>query len=147
MSIVRGQHWSLSGIFPRETSEEQPVKSAMAAWILLSAIGVAIIALPDDDRRLVSLSEAHGLSALDAAGIGFLLAGWLVFVGALVRRRGTIVARLQGDRHVIVLPFVAGVGIGLVVASVASEFDGWWVVGAGLLIVVQLWLAMTSHSQ
>lgn len=45
------------------------VARGLAVWIILSAIGVVLLSLPDADQRLFSLSRDHGVSALDAVGI------------------------------------------------------------------------------
>lgn len=117
------------------------MRVALAIWLMLSFIGGVIVALPDDGQRLISFSDAHGPSPLDAIGIAFLIVGWLVFVAALARRHLLLYSRLFTNRQGLIAPFIIGLGAGLTIASVASDFSGWWIVGALLLFSVQLWLA------
>jgi hypothetical protein len=105
-------------------------------WLLWSAAGVVVIALPDRGPRLVSLSAAHGPSLLDAVGILLLLAGtagpwWFIW-----RRRSRLDAVAAAGRRVLLV--ASGVGAGLLVASVLGDFTAWWAVGAGILTAVQV---------
>jgi hypothetical protein len=115
----------------------------LAAFALVSAAGVAVIALPDSGQRL-EISDAHGPGMLDAAGIVLLLAGSAILWGYLWSVRASLVRSPSRLRSAWV--FGAGLGTGLVLASVAGDFGGWWAVGAGLLIVVQLSLFATAKS-
>ena len=119
------------------------MRAALVVWAACSAVGVAIVALPDDGPRIVSFSEAHGPSALDALGIGFLLVGWAAFVAALWRRRERVAAR-AGTGWALGGPFALGLGAGLVIASAASDYPHWWVVGASVLLVVQVLAAYAA---
>ncbi len=113
------------------------MRRALIFWAVCSAIGAAIIALPDDGPRLISFSEAHGPSALDAFGICFLLVGWAAFLAAIWRRRGRVAARAP-LRWVGGCAFALGLGTGLVIASAASDYAHWWAIGAGVLVAVQV---------
>ena len=117
------------------------MRLALAIWLKSTIIGGVIVALPDDGQRLVSFSDAHGPSLLDAAGIALAIGGWLVFVAALLKRRPLLRSRLSGSRHAFIVPFIIGLGAGLILASVVSDFTGWWIVGATMLFCIQLWLA------
>jgi hypothetical protein len=66
------------------------VGRGLAVWVACSLAGVAVIAFPDDGRRLASFSDGHGPSAVDAAGIVVLIIGWLPFVVALWTARSAI---------------------------------------------------------
>ena len=110
-------------------------------WLLCSAIGAVVIALPDSGRRVFSISSAHGPSAADLVGVLVMLSGWAVFLWTLwVSRR--MVGRTG---HPPGTPFVAGVGLGLVVASV-SDYSQWWLFGAILLAGAQLRFAYSLIS-
>ena len=113
------------------------MRFSVLVWAGLSAIGAAVVALPDGDNRLFSLSRAHGPSPVDALGALVLIAGWLVFAAALWRRRARI-ARRSGTPSAGVTVFALGLGAGLLVASVAGDFAYWWAVGAALLVAGQL---------
>lgn len=121
------------------------VKVALTMWLVCSTIGGAVIALPDDGPRLFSISDAHGPSAVDAAGIAVLLGGWLFFLAALFQRRSALQHQLASRPANLFAPFAIGLSIGLVVASVAGDFGGWWIVGAVLLVGAQLWLAALAN--
>ena len=109
----------------------------VAVWLAASAAGAALLALPDDGDRLVAFSGAHGLTALDAAGVALLLAGWLPLAIAAWRRRAELArATPPGARRAALV--ATGAGAGLVVAGAFRDFEGWWVVGAALLLAVQL---------
>ena len=113
------------------------MRRALVFWLVCSAVGATIVALPDDGRRLVSFSEAHGPSALDAFGIGVLLVGWSAFAAAIWRRRGRLAARL-GLGWLAAGAFALGLGSGLVVASAAADYPHWWAVGSAILVAVQM---------
>ena len=100
--------------------------ATIVGWLALSAAGALLLVLPDSGDRLVGFSDAHGLTPQDAAGVALLLAGWLLVWTRLPRRP-------LGPRAAA----LAGVGAGLVIASAAQDFEGWWVVGAAVLAAVQ----------
>lgn len=119
------------------------MRRSVTIWALCSVIGAAVIALPDSGPRLFSFSRAHGPSAVDAIGILFLIAGWLVFLAAVWRRRDRVV-RYAGTTAFATGVFAFGLGTGLLVASVGADFPGWWVVGAVVLLGVQLLVAYVA---
>jgi hypothetical protein len=106
-------------------------RAALVWWLAWSVVGVALIALPDTGPRLITFSGAHGPGLLDIAGIVLLLVGNAGFWRYLWRGREAFSP----------LPplwaFIAGLGAGLVIASVAGDFGAWWAVGAALLLAVQ----------
>ena len=120
------------------------MRSALLVWVPCSAIGAAVVALPDSGPRLVSFSRAHGPSAVDAAGAAVMLVGWALFVAALWRRRGLVRRARTGPLALI--GFALGLGAGLVVASAGADYAYWWASGAGLLVVAQLFLAHLARA-
>ena len=112
------------------------MRRALVFWLVCSAVGATVVALPDDGRRLVSFSQAHGPSALDALGIGVMLMGWAAFAVA-TWRRARLAARL-GLGWLAAGAFALGLGSGLVVASAAADYPHWWAVGAAVLVAVQV---------
>jgi hypothetical protein len=120
------------------TTYHEPMRKpfVLAMFALLSAIGVAVVALPDSGPRLVAISEAHGPSILDLAGIALLLAASCILWGYLWTARGSLMSSPPRLRSTWI--FGAGLGTGLILASVASDFTLWWAVGAALLLAVQL---------
>ena len=121
------------------------MRFSVLVWAVLSAIGAAVVALPDGDNRLFSLSRAHGPSPVDALGALVLIAGWLVFAAALWRRRARLAHR-AGTPFPGATVFVLGLGAGLLVASAAGDFAYWWVVGATLLVAGQLLAAYLASA-
>jgi hypothetical protein len=96
--------------------------------------GGALLAIPAgaEGPVLVPISEGHGLSALDSAGALLLAIGatWLeVLVVARLPRLGLPPRALFG------LGVLAGLGVGLLLASVFTGFFWWWAVGAAALTI------------
>jgi hypothetical protein len=100
------------------------------------AAGVVMNALPDPGESVVSLGSEHGLSVLDLVGVAVLLAGWLVVATEVWRRRARVLHRVAAPER-IGAAFAAGVGLGLLSASLFNEWSWWWVLGAALLVAVQ----------
>ena len=121
------------------------MRFSVLVWAVLSAIGAAVVALPDGDNRLFSLSRAHGPSPVDALGALVLIAGWLVFAAALWRRRARIARRI-GTPPGRATTFALGLGAGLLVASATGDFAYWWAVGATLLVAGQLSVAYLASA-
>jgi small-conductance mechanosensitive channel len=121
------------------------MRFSLLVGAILWTIGVAVVALPDSDNRLFSLSQAHGPSPVDALGALVMIAGWLVFVAALWRRRDRIV-RQSGTPAGGAIAFALGLGAGLLVASAVGDFAYWWAVGAALLVAGQLLLVCWPKS-
>lgn len=69
----------------------------------------------------------------------FLVLGWLPLVVALWRRRDRLRQKCGSVLGVFAIFFLCR-GSGLVVASVLSDFEGWWMMGAVILVGVQLLL-------
>lgn len=90
------------------------------------------------------ISDGHGLSAIDAVGASLLaLAGtWLEVL---------VIGRLPHlalpPRAVFGLGLLAGLGTGIIIASVFSGFSGWWFVGAVALGVAALILVALTVSR
>lgn len=107
------------------------LRRGLLSWVVLSAVGVLVLAVPDDGPRLVSLSEVHGPSALDAVGILILLTGWAAFLAPLLAARHRI-------DHAAAFALVVFAGSVLVLWSVATDTGVWWVLGVGMLVAAQL---------
>ena len=74
---------------------------------------------------------------LDTAAVAVLLGGWLPVAMLGWRRRHELVSRV-GQLALGAGTFLAGLGSGLVIASAFADFEGWWLVGAALLVAVQV---------
>lgn len=113
------------------------------AWSALVVTGLVIIALPDDDARLFTISRLHGPSAVDAIGILFILAAWLVVVAVIWRGRARL-PRGPAWRILGLSSFVVGTAV--TAWSVLGDHGSWWVLGAALLAALQVTAAATVHA-
>jgi hypothetical protein len=87
---------------------------------------------------LVPISPGHGLSLVDVVALVPLLGGTALLAGGLWRRRQRLeVALTRRPRSAWAGAFVAGLGVGLLVASV-FVFFWWWAIGAALLTAMLL---------
>ncbi len=113
-----------------------------AAWLLLSLAGTVLIALPDPDRRVFSISETHGPGITDLVGALTLIAGWVVLDVLIWRGR----RRLQtlGRPRLLLLGFAALVGGVMVAWSVERDAGMWWLLGVALLAGAQLLAAFVA---
>ena len=110
---------------------------------VLLLVGIAALSIPagGEGRVLVPISEGHGLSAVDAVGALLLaVAGtWLEVL---------VIGRLPhtglSARPVFGLGLLAGLGVGLLLASVFSGFFWWWAVGAAAVGVALLTLVAAA---
>ena len=102
-------------------------------WLAGSALGVLLIGLPDDDDRVVSLSEGHGPALVDLVGIVVLVGAWLPLVAALWAGRRALA---PGERVAVGGALVAGAAV--VAVGVALDLGPSWVVGVVLLVAAQL---------
>ncbi|MGW9196606.1 hypothetical protein [Micromonospora chersina] len=112
-------------------------RTQVAITALLVVAGVLILFVPagEEGRVLVPVGEGHGLSAVDGVGAALLALGgtWLE---VLVVRRLPYLA--LPPRALFGLGLLAGLGMGLLIASVFSGFFWWWAIGATTLGVAVL---------
>lgn len=111
-------------------------------WCALVVGGVALMALPDDDVRVFSMSRTHGPAALDAVGIVFILAAWVLMLRGVWTRRSRL-PRHAGWRLSIGAAVVGGVG--LVAWSVLGDHGRWWLLGAALAGGAQVLVALAVN--
>ena len=115
--------------------EQQHVWPWPVAPLGLVALAVVLLAAPRrlEGPVLLPISPGHALALLDTLALVPLLvgSGWLY--GGLWRRRRQLAGMLCAApaRSALGL-LVAGLGLGLLLASVLSTFFWWWAVGAGL---------------
>lgn len=113
---------------------------------LLFALALVLFVVPASAEGpvLVTVSEGHGLSLVDVAALVPLLTGTgLLAAGLWNRRQGldaALSARPWPARAGAVL---AGLGLGLLLASV-FPFFWWWAVGAAFLTAVLLAAAVVA---
>ncbi|MBM0240072.1 hypothetical protein JNW88_28530 [Micromonospora sp. ATA32] len=112
-------------------------RTQVAITALLIVAGVLVLFVPasDEGRVLVPLSEGHGLSAVDVVGAALLAFGGTWLEVLVVRRLPHLALP---PRALFALGLLAGLGMGLLIASVFSGFFWWWAVGATALGVAVL---------
>ncbi|MFF4874761.1 MULTISPECIES: hypothetical protein [unclassified Micromonospora] len=112
-------------------------RTQVAITALLIVAGVLILFVPasNEGRVLVPLSEGHGLSAVDVVGAALLAFGGTWLEVLVVRRLPHLALP---PRALFALGLLAGLGIGLLIASAFSGFFWWWAVGATALGVAVL---------
>lgn len=105
---------------------------AVITCAVLIAVGVVVLFVPGgrEGSVLVPISEGHGLSIVDMIGAVLLAIGATGIEVLIVVRLPHL--RLS-PRALFGLGLVAGLGIGLILASVFTGFFWWWAVGAGLV--------------
>ncbi|HEX8771346.1 MAG TPA: hypothetical protein VF711_11320 [Acidimicrobiales bacterium] len=113
-----------------------PLSRPWLTWLLCSLGGIFLIALPDQDRRLFSISEGHGPGVMDLAGALVLSAGWVVLDVQIWRGRRRILS--MGRARLLVLGLAALVGAVVLAWSVERDAGVWWLLGVALLAGVQL---------
>jgi len=121
------------------------------SWIFvglgLVALGIAILAAPSqwEGPMLVPISPGHGLSMLDMFGVAPILigTGWLYY--GLWQKRQRVFESIQKSPQAGSLGvFIAGLGMGLLIASSFSAFFWWYAVGAflfGVMLIAALKVA------
>jgi hypothetical protein len=119
-------------------------------WLLrcgtLFALALILFVVPAglEGPVLVPISPGHGLSLVDVVALVPLLAGTGLLLGGLWQRRQRLDAALtRRPWSARVGAFVAGLGLGLLVASVFAFF-WWWAIGAALLTATLLAAALVA---
>jgi hypothetical protein len=113
-------------------------------WLLacggLFALALILFLVPAglEGRLLVPISPGHGLSLVDVVALVPLLAGTGLLAGGFWKRRRQLEAALTRRPSLASAgAFVAGLGLGLLIASV-FVFFWWWAIGAALLTAILL---------
>lgn len=104
--------------------------------ILLVLIGFIIVALPDSDKRLFSISKDHGPSMQDAIGLLLILFSYAWLVIEAWKRKSKLL-KYKNSTGFIMCVFLIGLGFGLIVASVAGDHKYWWIYGIVLVASIQ----------
>ena len=119
-----------------------PARSLRWAFaLLLSALVLFALPAHVEGPVLLRVGPGHAIAVLDAVAVIPLVASSSLFFWGLWRQRVllTVLVRRHPGRSTT-LAFLLGLGFGLLVASVFSDFFWWWAIGAvlfgGLLVVV-----------
>ena len=113
--------------------------SRLLSWpsgaLALIAVALPLFAAPSrfEGPVLVPISPGHGLARLDTVALLPLLLGiaWL-YAGLWTRRQRLISAAVSSPGRGGIGVFLAGAGLGLLLASSFSTFFWWWAIGAAL---------------
>ena len=105
----------------------------LVIWIAGSIIGALVVAVPDDDARIFSLSPSHGPSAVDLLGIAIMVVAWLPIVALLWTARSA----LRG-KWAVIAALLAAAGLLVLLVSIAADMDRQWMLGAAMLVGAQL---------
>lgn len=112
-----------------------------AAPLALVILAVAVLAAPRrlEGPVLLPISPGHALAALDTLALLPLLLGTSWLYGGLWARRRRLLAVLHAAPGWSALALVgAGLGLGLLIASVLSTFFWWWAVGTTVFSLLLL---------
>ena len=107
-------------------------------WLAGSAVGGAVLALPDEGPRIFSFSRTHGPSAVDLVGMLVLVAAWVPVALLLWSERASL--RGGWSRGAAVL---AVVGTTLLVVTISRDLGGWWI-GAVVVLVAAPLMALRA---
>ena len=129
-------------------ADPAPRREKSLSWpiggIALVAIAIVLLALPArvEGPILLPISPGHALTVLDTVALLPMLAGIGWLYAGLWRRRSRLGEKVRTSPGWSGLGiFVAGLGLGLMLASAYSSFFWWWAVGAvlwGVMLVVTL---------
>lgn len=115
-------------------------------WAVTNLIGVALIALPDSDNRVISFSRTHGPAPSDLAGTIILVIGWVALNLRTWRHRKGM-ANLGVVRLVFMFLVPAALGTALLSWSVSRDRGVWWLLGAGMVAAVQVAAAVIAGKE
>jgi len=112
-------------------------RKILSLLTIVILIGFVLILLPDSNKRLFSISKDHGPSILDAIGLVLILFPYILLIVKAWKNR----SRLANYHDKLIFKFgiyLFGIGTGLVIASVANDCSFWWIIGAILMLGVQI---------
>ena len=96
-------------------------------------MGVLLVALPDDDRRVLTFSETHGPSWLDMVGSLILTISWLPVPILAWRWRKLVRAFVWA-----VAAGLAAVGAAALYVTISRDLGWWWLPSAAAIALAQL---------
>jgi uncharacterized membrane protein YidH (DUF202 family) len=105
--------------------------------LIIILIGFVIVALPDSDNRLFSISKDHGPSLQDAIGLVLILFSYTWLIIEAWKQKEKILKYKNSTVFKAGL-FLFGIGHGLIIASVINDYKYWWVYGIIILVVLQI---------
>jgi hypothetical protein len=92
-----------------------------------------VIALPDSDNRVFSLSETHGPSLVDLVGVIIVVLAWVPVATLIWSYRATLRGRVAWLAASLII-----VGAITLVITIRYDLGAVWLVPAGLLVAAQI---------
>jgi hypothetical protein len=107
----------------------------VAAWIAGNGVCVLLIAFPDTDDRLFSVSNLHGPSLVDAIGAAGLLCLWVPVMFGTWRNLRSETSGVQSAAIALAAVLAAALAV-----TILGDLGWWWLPPAVLLGALQLWI-------
>ena len=101
-------------------------------------VGFVIVALPDSDKRLFSISKGHGPSLLDSVGLILILVFYLWLIRDVWKNRSRLKEYYKSVLFKI-SSFLCIPGMVLILVSLLNDdYSGWWIYGTIILVLIQI---------
>lgn len=124
------------------TSARPTLTRRLRLWAAGSVVGGVLVALPDDDDRVFSISGLHGPALVDLVGALVLVGSWLPVAVLLPRLARSAPVRTRR------LAAVLGVGGAvMLVVTVAGDLGWWWVPAVVAVLAAQLLLVLSPRAR
>jgi hypothetical protein len=105
----------------------------MLLWLVGSVVGAIVVALPDSDNRVFSLSRTHGPSPLGLVGVVILIGCWLP-VAALLPRLWRAAPRTTAGLAAV-LALVGALGL---ILTIGADLGWTWFIAVAALVTAQI---------
>jgi uncharacterized membrane protein len=102
----------------------------------LFVLGSVIVALPDNNVRLFSVSQDHGPSVLDLIGLIILICPYIYLATHAWKKRQNL-KPYQNTTTFKLGSILFVLGLVLVIVSVVADYGNWWLLGAAIMFVYQ----------
>jgi len=106
------------------------------AWAAATLVGAVLMALPDNNDRVLTFTEDHGPALVDTVGMLLVVAGFAAYVAALVLARRRV---RRADALVALVGYLGGTA--LTAWSVSTDTGWWWALGLAVAYAGMGWLA------
>jgi hypothetical protein len=121
------------------------VRAIFLACLVVIVAGLVVVVLPDADERVITFSGNHGPSFVDIVGLILIVIPWFYMTFHAVKH-WPVLLQLFGRKLVSVLLAVALGGFMVLVISIRSDSELWWM-GAVLSAAAQFALIVPSFRE
>lgn len=118
------------------TIDNQHFMSQIIVLLLLFLVGFVIVALPDSDIRLFSISKDHGPSLQDAIGLVLILFAYTCLVVKAWKQKDKV-WKYRSSIFFTAGLFLFSLGLGILIISILNDYKFWWVCGSVLMVMPQ----------